>query len=463
MENKLTRFMYEHSPDFMKNVYVSIAGWQRKRQRFGPEFERWKTFYEASHRWSEAELREYRREKLSALISHAYEHVPYYAALFKRLGLRPSDLTEPEDLQKLPILQKQDVIDAGPRLFSDAVPRKSFVNAPTSGSTGTPLALFHVPCVFPMEYGFEWARARPGVSLSDPFSAFSGWELVDPNQKRPPFWRDNWAAKERLYSVFHLNDENLQHYVGALDEHYSKYWQGYTSPVYLVADYLERTGQSLARPPDFYFPGSEELQPAHAETITRVLGCKIYNRYHQQEMVASITEYPCGHLHEDMDYSVVEFLPAGQEEGLVKAEVIGTNLHNYGWPLIRYRTGDLVLYDPSDRCEHGVPGRIVRRIYGRSGRYFTLPDGRRITNISVIAKKCRNVRFMQVVQEREGEITVRVVKADGYGPEDERYAEYQFRRKVGDEIGIRFEYVDTVERTAAGKYISIVNRLEDPK
>jgi hypothetical protein len=68
---------------------------------------------------------------------------------------------------------------------------------------------------------------------------------------------------------------------------------------------------------------------------------------------------------------------------------------------------------------------------------------------------------MQVVQERQGEITVRIVRDDAYAAADERTVEEQFRRKIGNEIGIRFEYVDRIERTAMGKYLSIINRLAD--
>jgi phenylacetate-coenzyme A ligase PaaK-like adenylate-forming protein len=38
------------------------------------------------------------------------------------------------------------------------------------------------------------------------------------------------------------------------------------------------------------------------------------------------------------------------EEGNVAAELIATNLHNRKWPLLRYRTGDLVVYHPDDHC-----------------------------------------------------------------------------------------------------------------
>lgn len=459
MENKLTRCLYDHSPPLLKDVFASIYGWQKNRQRFGRVYRQYYPFFKEAHKWSEEELFDYQCEKLRQIVRHCYEHVRYYKELFDGLRLKPTDFNNPEDLQKLPILEKQDVVKIGDKLFADTYSPKNLLCYPTSGSTGTPLLLYWSPEMANIHWAFLWARYRDGMKRSDPNASFTGLEIIAPSRKRPPFWRNNWAASQRMYSIFHMNDENLQYYVDDLNRRYNKYYSGYPSAIYMVADYLERTGQSIGRPPEAIFPASEELQPIYEEKIAKVFGCKVWNQYALGELVGSITEYPCGHLHYDMDYSIIEFLDAGTNDGLVKVEVIGTNFYNYAWPLLRYRTGDLVIYDPNDKCEANTPGRVIRQVYGRTGKYFVLPNGSRVTNISVIAKKCHNVRFMQVVQEQLGEIAVRIVRDKNYTTKDEQEVEEQFRRKVGDELTIRFEYVDDVERTAAGKYTSIINRL----
>jgi len=266
-----------------------------------------------------------------------------------------------------------------------------------------------------------------------------------------------------MFSIFHMSEANLASYVQALDSRYSRYYWGYSGAIGVIADYMLRHGLRLRQPPEFVMNASEELQPFAADAIRDAFQCEVWNRYGQAELVGSITQYGCGHLHYDMDFSILELLTVGEEDGCVLAEVVGTTLHDPVWPLFRYRTGDLVVYDPSDQCDRGVPGQIVRRIHGRTGHYFTLPDGTRVTNISVIAKKCRNVRFMQVVQEKKGEITVRVVPGQSFVSEDEEEIRRQFRKKVGSELGLRIQTVDQLEKTASGKHISILNRLEEPR
>jgi phenylacetate-CoA ligase len=459
MENRFTHILYERSPWVLKCLFASLCGMQKNRRRFRGAYARWAELFREAHLWSEAELWDLQCERLQAQVRQAYAHVSYYRDLFDRLRLRPDDIRTPDDLKKLPILEKTDVIREGVRLISDRFDLARMIWHPTSGSTGTPLDIPWQPEIEQMEWAFVWTRYRPETTRRDPYASFAGLELVPPGRRKPPFWIDNWAAHQRMFSVFHLSDDNLPHYVDALRTRYHKYYTGYASAVYVIADFMRRRGLKLARPPEYFFAASEELQPQHEAVIAEVFGCQVYARYGQGELVGSITKYPCGHLHYDMDFSIIEFLPVGEEDGGVLAEVIGTNMHDVAWPLLRYRTGDLVVYDPNDRCEAGVPGRIIRRIHGRTGQYFTLPDGSRVSNISVIAKKCRRVRFMQVVQEKAGEIIVRIVPDTGYTKADEEEVVRQFRRKLGDDLVIHPVYEEAVERTRGGKYLSIVNRV----
>lgn len=460
MDNRLTRGLYDRSPGFLRSGMASVWGWRKNRTRFGREYTRWARFFADAHRWSEEELRAYQETALREHVARAFEHVPFWRKRFRELGVEPSAIRTVADLEKLPLLEKAEVTEAGRDLVSDSCDADALLWFPTSGSTGTPLQVPRPPAIEAMEWAFTWTRFCPDVKRGDPYASFTGLELIPPGREKPPFWVDNWANRQRMYSIWHMNERNLAHYVADLDRRYSFSYRGYPSAMYVLADFMLREGLRLRRPPAHVISASEELQPQYAETIREAFGCRVWNRWGLNEMSGSITEYACGHLHYDMDYAVLEFLPIGEEADGILAEIVSTNVHDHAWPLLRYRTGDLVVYDPDDRCEAGVPGRVIRRIHGRTGHYFTLPDGSRCTNISVIAKKCRHVRYMQVVQEQPGAIVVRIVTTAGYGPEDERDVVQQFRRKLGPELGIEVAYVDALETTSSGKAISIINRAE---
>ncbi|MCX5807666.1 MAG: hypothetical protein NT010_16625 [Proteobacteria bacterium] len=459
MDNRLTRTIYDHSPSLVRSTVASIAGWTKNRRRFSGEFLRWLRFFEEAHYWSEERLRALQNDRLREQIYKAVSEVPYYQRLFSKLGLSPRDIDSVEDLSKLPLLQKSDVVSAGKDLISRSWLEKHLNWYATSGSTGTPLLVPRPAYIEQMEWAFLRARFFTKDTVREPYSSFTGLELIPPGQNEPPFWVDNWANRQRMFSIFHMNEHNLPHYFRSLNRRYSHFYLGYPSAIYTVACFMQDRSLSLRLPPAYIFTSSEELQPQYEDTIRAVFGSTIRNRYGQNEFVGSITMYDCGHLHYDMDYSILEFLPVGQEDGAILAEIVGTNMHDTAWPLIRYRTGDLVVYDPKDRCYAGYPGQIIRRIHGRTGRYFELPDGSRVTNISVIAKKCAHIKLMQVVQRQRGQIVVRIVRDLGYSREDEKNVISQFRRKIGNQIAINVEYVNDIERTGSGKYISIVNEV----
>ena len=68
--------------------------------------------------WLEPDrLRIIQRNKLRSLIQHAYERVPYYRRLMELSGVHPSDIVEPEDLSKLPITRKHQIVGLDPGDF----------------------------------------------------------------------------------------------------------------------------------------------------------------------------------------------------------------------------------------------------------------------------------------------------------------------------------------------------------
>jgi len=72
--------------------------------RYGKVFRETYAFLQESQWWSREQLEEYQLEQLSKLLHHAYENVPYYRRVFDERGLKPRDIQDLKDLQKLPYL-----------------------------------------------------------------------------------------------------------------------------------------------------------------------------------------------------------------------------------------------------------------------------------------------------------------------------------------------------------------------
>ena len=88
-------------------------------------------------------LRRLQNKKLRALITHSYAHVPYYHALFRKADLYPDDVQTIDDLPKIPITRKTDLVDLPVEdvVASNVAVDQCYVTR-TSGTTGSPLTIY---------------------------------------------------------------------------------------------------------------------------------------------------------------------------------------------------------------------------------------------------------------------------------------------------------------------------------
>jgi phenylacetate-CoA ligase len=77
-----------------------------------------------------------------------------------------------------------------------------------------------------------------------------------------------------------------------------------------------------------------------------------------------------------------------------------------------------------------------------------------------VFKDALNVKEVQVVQEKLGEIAVRLVRRDGYGSGDEAEIRVEIQRWISPQLVVRFEYVQEIERQPNGKFRAVLSRLK---
>jgi len=463
-ETKINRLIYNHSPVFIQNAIASVYGWQKNRYRYGSKrAKEWFDFYKETENWDERKKRNYQSEQLQKIIHYAYNHVPFYKKRFDKNKVKPEDIKKIEDLQKLPYLTKDEIRNAGNDLISDEYKRKELFIHPTSGSTGTPLTLYADHDAVMNSFNFAWATCRPGLIRNrHKYAHFTGLEIVKPDISKPPFWRMNYASRQRLYSIFHMSDTNIPYYLDDFVDFKPVWFQGYPSAIYTLAEYIIRHNYDYPYPPKAVITSAEECLPEYRQAIEKAFKTRVWDEYGQGEMCAFAFECECRKLHEKIVYSVIEFIPVGQENGLQICELICTSFINKAWPLIRYRVGDLALINPDAKCPLGRTGRVIERIYGRTAHRLLTSDGAKITNISVMAKKCRNVRFMQAIQKEKGKVILHVVPDPNFDKKkDEILMVREFRKKLGDEkrMEISVEYAERPVLTSSGKMLMIISEL----
>jgi phenylacetate-CoA ligase len=453
----MTQAIYFRLPAAARNLAASAAGWRKNRRRFGGVFPRWQQYFADNATRSAQDIEDEQFETLQTWLREVCVRAPYYNAILGSSSKAPR-LRTWNDLAQLPSLLKAKVKEAPEAFLVRGAGSRGLVWHPTSGSTGSPMRVPYYPEHDQFEWGLIWGRARPGVTRRMRYVSFTGRAFCDPRSNVPPFWVDDWSSLQRALSIYHLSIDNLPYYADAIEQFRPEYIAGYNNAVAFLASGLSDLGRPLGVVPRAFFAGSEMLLPSNRRIIERELKCRVWNHYGQMELACSITEQSCGRLHLDLDYSYVEMEPVQtDEDGNVTAELIGTNLHNNKWPLLRYRTGDLVVYHPDDHCACGRPGRVVKEVVGRTNQFISLKDGRKLFNLTTTLRLVPGIRTAQARKIADGEIELMFVRDSDVSGDVAGQIVRVFRERFGSNLKVCPREVHEIVRTGTGKFMTIVD------
>ncbi len=411
---------------------------------------------QARDEWSAEQLRGYLDDAVRSFVHHAATTVPYYRALFKREGIGPADVSNVADLARLPILRKQQVQDRIEDFISEAVPKAQLIRVETSGSTGAGLPVYVTMQALRLQWAVWWRhRLRHGIALGTPCAIFRGLSLFPTDQDAPPYCRYNHAERQIYVNGNRIHAASMPFILDDLNRRRVPWLHGYPSAIAALALLMLEHDVRLDYSPRWISLGSEQVMDHQIEAIEMAFGVTPTYHYGMVEAVGNISQDPDGKSYVDEDFGPLELAP-DEKSGL--CAIIGTNLTNPAFPLIRYQVDDLVQFDGA-RDRRGR--RIVDRVQGRADDYVVLATGARIGRLDFLFMGNANVREAQVVQHRMGEITVRVVRGGGYSDRDESRIRLRAERRLGTGTGIDFEYVEAIERGPAGKMRHVLSHLPE--
>ncbi len=464
--NLQAKELYEALPVFIQNVALTGFSALLHRERYRGDFGRYRKFLDESQWYPREVLESYQARQLREIIAYSYEHVPYYRNIMDHRGLKPKDIESQEDLQKLPILTRNDIKQNFSDLLSKEFKMATVKKGHTSGTTGSPLETCYSDNLVFINYAlldrqYAWAdvRLKP---FGDRVAVFRGNPIVPLNQKKPPFWRLNFLHNQLLFSSFHMNQENLPIYIDRLEAFAPRILDGYPSTAYVLAKYLKNQGRRLKL--HAVITSSETLYDFQREVIEESFECRVFDYFAAAERVLFSTECDRheGH-HEAMEYGITEILDADHravdpgQEGLL----VATSLHNRAMPMIRYATNDRSAIKERD-CSCGRSLRLVDDVTTKAEDILTLSDGRLISP-SVLThpfKPLTSIIESQIVQDEIDRIVIKLVTHSEFSQKDESELIEGFRERLGEDVRIEIEKVDSIERTQAGKFKWVVSRVK---
>jgi phenylacetate-CoA ligase len=438
--------IYRRLPRPLQHVAVSAAGIGIELRRYDRRFDALLREFDERAGWDEDRLREFRDTRLRAFLTRARAVSPYWA---ERLAAT--------DFGELPVIDKRSVVaDAGAirarPAERDEVPQR------TSGTTGQGLQFFSTRAALREQWAVFWRYLGwHGISRGTSGGWFFEKELVPRGLSEPPFWRYNAPGRQVMFSTQHMSEANLPAYVEELRRRRLTWLHGYPSAIALLADHIARTGADLGYAVTHVTLASENVLEHQRAAISRAFGVQPRQHYAMTEAVTNASECERGALHVDEDFALCELLP-DSDSGTLR--IVGTNLSNPAFPLIRYATSDVA--SEAGPCSCGRPGRTLR-VDGREEDYVVLRDGTRLGRLDHVFKDAVAVREAQIVQSKVGEVTVNVVRGDGYSDAGQNGFLDDLRRRVGADTVVKVRYCERIPREASGKLrfvISDVGRLD---
>jgi len=405
------------------------------------------------------EIQQLQQERLQALIAHAYENVPYYRRIFQERGLSPSDIKTTGDLTKLPVLTRQDVRDNFDDLIAINYTRKEMKLSATGGTTGEPLQFF-----IPKDTGWSWGAWYRGM----------GWYGFEPGDKYAEIWSHpykktilmdvggaigRFCRRYILQSALKMSEEQLALFVNRLRKFRPKALIAYPSAAYVLAEYIKQTNVSNLKFEVVVTTG-EKLYDHHKQTIKEAFNCDVFEYYGGGEVLSIAYECQEHHkYHITAENVILEFLRDGKlaspgETG----SIVVTDLHNYVMPFIRYQNGDLgVSSNRSCACGRGIP--LLESVEGRITDVIVYKGGFISSPILTTIFKNLPVKQYQIVQEELGEMTIKIVRADGYSTVHTDYIVDTIHKYAGKDIKIDIQFVDLIPLTNAGKRKVVISKV----
>ncbi|OYD52624.1 capsule biosynthesis protein CapK [Thauera propionica] len=417
---------------------------------------------DAAQWWPRERIQDLQLQRLKALLNDVAVHVPYYRALFARIGFDPASVRSVADLQALPFLTKAEI-----RAHSDALRADNAVGLArfnTGGSSGEPLIFFIGTERVTHDVAAKWRATRWwDVDIGDREIVVWGSPIELGTQDRVRLVRDALMRTE-LLRAFEMSDDKVDGFIARIRERRPKMLFGYPSAISHIALRAEQRGVRLD---DLgikvVFCTSERLYDHQRETISRLFRCPVANGYGGRDAGFIAHECPSGNMHITAEDIVVEIideagrvLPAGQS-----GEIVVTHLATRDYPFIRYRTGDIgTLGDEACPCGRGLP--ILRDIQGRSTDFVVAEDGTVLHGLSLIyiLRDIPAVRAFKIVQETRSHTRALIVPELGASTDGLDCAVIDgFRRRLGAGVQVSVEFVESIPAEKSGKFRYVVSHV----
>jgi len=399
-------------------------------------------------------IKKYRDLVFRKFIKYAYT-VPLYKKKYKDAGIHPEDIRGIDDIEKLPIIRREDLLNNFPAGLIPPGSEKSVVSVNTSGSTRNPVSYYidqygtmKTLIIYVRElrrYGFRWNKSR--ISMIANFYSQTG----------PTRYFDT-GAMPTLKPFFSLNnfqllnaDDDLKDMINRIDKFKPEFIAGFPGPLRHLA-LLRNKGYGKNIKPKCFISSGGLLDKYVKKDIEETFGARVFNLYGATESGPISFECEEGSFHINSDFIYLETVDsAGTELSKGKSgRLVLTRFYGKGTPFIRYTgMGDIIKLKDGI-CNCGLETELIEKVHGRIKESIVLPDKKVIfpdALANVPGKvmhmlKTEKINRIQIVQNSLNKIEVLVIIDED-------------KRKVGASVETFFNQLKTEYRELFGSEVEL--------
>lgn len=415
--------------------------------------------------WNQDRLAEYQNKRLRKIIKYAYDYVPYYHKKFRKLGIKPLDIKTKKDLNRLPIISKDEIRENLKEMISKEFNVNDLKMLSTSGSTGEPLLLY----ITGAENEFRKAKhLRANISCGQKLR--DRWVVIT----APHHFGEATKLQRMLgfyaptpVSVF--NDVSTQ--ISTLERMKPDILDGYSSSLLILAKELRKREIGTIRP-RFIIGGAELIDDYSRHFAEKVFGAPFYDQYSSVELERMAWQCPVHQeYHMDADAIIIQFVDKNGDEVSTgeRGEIICTSLFNCAMPFIRYAIGDVGI--PSDGlCTCGRTLPLMKVVEGRRDSLLLLPDGRILTprtfTIAMNMFKFYTCIDQFRVIQKKPDLLEFYIKMKDNSPEESimeveliAHLDKMFKLDMND-VKMEMKFVEDMPLDKSGKLMAVVSELK---
>jgi len=374
------------------------------------------------------------------VFSHAYKNILFYRDLYKSNGLNVDDINCFEDIKRVPIIRKRDLLDIPLEDRSFSVPNRLLVN--TGGSSGKTLSFY----MDPIRYGNEWAHIHSmwsiyGYKPSKLKINFGGTSNLKGGVQYD-FARN--ALKFNIYADPYQASKEL---IQICKKHKVEYLHGYPSAISNFSLHCERNEPELVTilrsSLKAAFLSSEFPSPNYRNNIERVFDIPTQAFYGHTETCVMAVEKVKDSYNVFQTYGYAEAEPL--DENIF--ELIGTSYFNFASPLIRYNTEDTI---NSINISDGIL-EFFKIETGRKGEFILDNEGKQIPLTGLVFGRHHELfnvcDHVQISQKNKGKAIIYCVSSSVI-PEEELKDQFD---SSSLKIDFTFKRIDKPIQSKSGK------------